>query len=84
MGWKSLQIIFLLYDLETQCRRRLRVMIAAFLDRCREKNLKLTPNKVKLRLTEIPYMGHKLTAHRVQPDPSSAARPIECSQTHPR
>ena len=42
--------------------------LSAFLDRCRERNLKLTPDKVKLRLTEIPCMGHRLTAHGVQPD----------------
>ena len=44
--------------------------LSAFLDRCRERNLKLTPDKVKLRLTEIPYIGHKLTVHGVQPDAS--------------
>ena len=44
--------------------------LSAFLDRCRERNSKLTPDKVKLRLTEIPYIEHKLTAHGVQPDPS--------------
>ena len=44
--------------------------LSAFLDGCRTRNLKLSPDKAKLRLTEIPYMGHKLTAHGVQPDPS--------------
>ena len=44
--------------------------LSAFLDECRTRNLKLSPDKAKLRLTEIPYMGHKLTAHGVQPHPS--------------
>ena len=45
--------------------------LSAFLDRCKTRKLKLSPDKVKLKLTEIPYMGRKLTAHN-------------CSQTHPK
>ena len=42
--------------------------IRALLDRARERNLKLNRNKMKLRLTEVPYMGHLLTADGLKPD----------------
>ena len=36
--------------------------LAAFLRRARQKNLKLNSTKMKLRLTEVPFIGHVLIA----------------------
>ena len=43
--------------------------LVALLQRAREVNLKLNPKKLKLRLNEIPYIGHLLTPDGVKPDP---------------
>ena len=40
-----------------------------FLDRAREVNLKLNKNKMKLRLTEVKYIGHILSSEGLKPDP---------------
>ena len=44
--------------------------IIALLDRAREVNLKLNAKKMRLRLKEVPYMGHLLTDSGVKPDPA--------------
>ena len=38
-------------------------------ERARERNLTLNKDKVCLRLTEVPYIGHLLTADGLKPDP---------------
>ena len=43
--------------------------LIALLKRAREVNLKLNPKKLKLRLPEVPYIGHLLTSSGVKPDP---------------
>ena len=43
--------------------------LIALLERAREVNLKLNPKKLKLRLSEVPYIGHLLTPSGVKPDP---------------
>ena len=43
--------------------------LVALLDRAREVNLKLNPKKLKLRLSEVPFIGHLLTSTGVKPDP---------------
>ncbi|XP_023815343.1 uncharacterized protein K02A2.6-like isoform X2 [Oryzias latipes] len=40
-----------------------------FLERCREKNIKLNVEKLKLRRREVPYIGHLLTADGLRADP---------------
>uniref|UniRef100_A0A3P9JTB0 ribonuclease H n=1 Tax=Oryzias latipes TaxID=8090 RepID=A0A3P9JTB0_ORYLA len=40
-----------------------------FLERCREKNIKLNAEKLKLRRREVPYIGHLLTADGLRADP---------------
>ena len=47
--------------------------LTKLLDRCRLKNLKLNRKKVQLCKTEVPYIGHLLTADGVKPDPSKIA-----------
>ena len=39
-------------------------------ERCREKGVKLNKEKFKLKMTEIPYVGHVLTREGLKPDPS--------------
>ena len=39
------------------------------LERAKERNLTLNKDKVRLRLTEVPYIGHLLTADGLKPDP---------------
>ena len=43
--------------------------LVALLERPREVNLKLNPKKLKLRLSEDPFIGHLLTSTGVKPDP---------------
>ncbi|CAC5379713.1 unnamed protein product [Mytilus coruscus] len=45
------------------------IKLKAFLDRCRSRNIKLNRDKFQLRLTEMPYIGHLLTADGVKPGP---------------
>ena len=42
--------------------------LEAFLQRCQERNLKLNDKKLKLRLQEVPFIGHGLCVdpHKVQ------------------
>ena len=39
------------------------------LDRCRERNLKLNREKLQLKCSETPFIGHVLTPEGVKPDP---------------
>ena len=40
------------------------------LERCRDKGIRLNREKVQLRLKEVAYMGHILTAGGLKPDPN--------------
>ena len=40
------------------------------LDRCRERNLKVNREKLQLKSSETPFIGHVLTSEEVKPDPS--------------
>lgn len=40
-----------------------------FLQRCREKGVKLNKQKLKLKCTEFPYLGHLVTKDGLKPDP---------------
>ena len=50
------------------------------LQRTRERNLKLNKEKVKLRMTEVPYIGHLLTSEGIKPDPKK----VEAVQKMPQ
>lgn len=39
------------------------------LERCRERNLKLNREKLQLKCTETPFIGHMLTPEGIKPDP---------------
>jgi len=43
--------------------------VRAFLERCRERNLKLNKKKARLRQQEVPFIGHILTPEGLKPDP---------------
>ena len=43
--------------------------LRAFLDRTRERNLRLNAEKMKLKMTEVPYIGHLLTREGLRVDP---------------
>ena len=44
-----------------------------FLDRARERSLKLNPDKVKLRLDSVPFISHLLTDKGLAPDPNKVS-----------
>ena len=44
--------------------------LTVFLQRCRELNLTLNLQKIKLRLSQVPFMGHLLTADGAVTDPN--------------
>ena len=44
--------------------------LKAFLRRARERNLTLNSEKLKLRRSQVPFIGHLLTAEGLKPDPS--------------
>lgn len=39
------------------------------MQRCKEKNIKLNKEKVKLRSKEVPFMGHMITSEGLKADP---------------
>ena len=45
-------------------------ILLTLLERCREKGVKLSKEKFKLKMTAIPYIGHVLTRDGLKPDPS--------------
>ena len=45
------------------------VNLLKLLDRCRERNLKLNREKLQLKCTETPFIGHVLTSEGIKPDP---------------
>ena len=44
--------------------------LIGLLERARERNLKLNPEKIQLRLREVPFIGHLLTPEGLIPDPT--------------
>ncbi len=57
------------------------------LDRCRNRNIKLNFNKLKLRQKEVPYIGHRLTSKGLKIDAEKVrayngdAQTIRCERT---
>ena len=49
-------------------------------DRCRAKHIKLNPNKIELKKTSMPYIGHILTSDGVQADPAKVQAILEMKQ----
>lgn len=42
--------------------------LVRLLERLRENNVKVNPEKMKLRMSEVTYIGHKLTANGLKAD----------------
>ena len=42
----------------------------ALLQRCAEKGVRLNPDKIKLRLSEVPFIGHRATSEGLCVDPA--------------
>ena len=40
-----------------------------FLEKARERNMKLAPEKFRLRLKEVSFIGHKVTSEGIVSDP---------------
>lgn len=49
----------------------------SLMQRCREKNLKLNLAKLKLRLNEVPFIGHLVTDSGLKPDPEKVRAVLE-------
>ena len=43
--------------------------LTRLMERCKEKGLKLNPDKIQLQLNEVSYMGHRITANGLKIDP---------------
>ena len=54
--------------------------LEAFLQRCDEKNLKLNDTKIKLRMQEVPFIGHIATADGLCVDPHKVQAIMEMPQ----
>ena len=54
--------------------------LEAFLQRCDEKNLKLNDTKFKLRMQEVPFIGHIATANGLCVDPHKVQAIMEMPQ----
>ncbi len=50
------------------------------LQRARERNFELNKKKIKLRMSEVPYIGHLLTSEGIKPDPKK----VEAVQIMPQ
>ena len=44
----------------------------SFLERARERNLRLNADKLKLKMTQVPYIGHLLTREGLRVDPKKS------------
>ena len=56
-----------------------------FLDRARERNLRLNTEKMNLKMTEVPYIGHLLTREGLHVDPKTVEAIEKClSQRTPK
>jgi len=47
--------------------------LKALLDRCRSSNIKINKEKIKLRQTELRYIGHVISKEGIKPDPEKIA-----------
>ncbi|XP_028672669.1 uncharacterized protein K02A2.6-like [Erpetoichthys calabaricus] len=53
------------------------IKLRLLLDRCRDRNIKLNFNKLKLRQKEVPYIGHRLTSEGLKIDPEKVRAILE-------
>lgn len=67
-------LIYGVGDTEDEARRDHDRKLEALLIRCRERGIALNKNKLKLRIPEVPFMGHLFTKQglKIDPDKSKA------------
>ena len=51
--------------------------LKAFLRRARERNFTLNGEKLKLRQSQVPFIGHLLTLEGLKPDPSKVQAVVD-------
>ncbi len=54
--------------------------VRALMQRCRERNVKLNKEKVKVKGNEVPFIGHVLTDAGLKPDPGKIKAILEMPQ----
>ena len=54
--------------------------MTSFLRRCRERNIKLNPDKLEYKCNEVQFIGHRLTKEGLRPDPSKVAALVDMPQ----
>ena len=54
--------------------------LSAFLDRARERNLRLNPDKFRYKVAELKWMGHILSSGGLKPDPAKVSAIREYTQ----
>ncbi|PIK38272.1 GagPol [Apostichopus japonicus] len=53
------------------------VKLEKLMERCRETNLKLNPKKLKLKLNQVPFIGHLITDEGLKPDSNKVRAVME-------
>lgn len=53
-------------------------VLMAFLERCKEQGVKLNTDKLNLRMTEVPFIGHIATDKGLRVDPVKVRRSVKC------
>ena len=51
--------------------------LLTFLKRCQSVGIKLNPDKMRLRLNQVPFMGHLITMEGIKPDPEKVRAIVE-------
>ena len=64
-------------DTKDEARHDHDLKLEALLPRCRECGIALKKNKLTLRITEVPFMGHLFTKHGLNIDPDEAKAVLE-------
>ena len=70
-------LIYVVGDTEDEARRDHDRKLEALLIRCRERGIALNKNKLKLRIPEVPFMGHLFTKQGLKIDPDKAKAVFE-------
>ena len=58
--------------------------LSLLLERCRQKSVKLNRDKVVLRVQQVDFMGHLLTAQGLKPDPNKVEAILKLETPGPR
>ena len=70
-------LVFGVGDIKDEARRDHDRKLEALLLRCTERGIALKKNKLRLRFTEVPFMGHLLTKQGLKIDPDKVKAVLE-------